>query len=121
MSYEFYKIMHILGLICLFAGIAIIATLVMLSMWSNKGARILGFVLHGLGLVLMLVGGFGMAARLQLFGSLPPWIHAKIGIWVLMALVVSLLKRKPKWVYPVLMTSIVLGTVAAWVAITKPF
>lgn len=121
MTYEFYKVMHIIGLMFLFSGIAVIATLTLTGQLKKGGAKALGFALHGLGLILVLVAGFGMLARLNLMSALPSWVHAKIGLWVLLALAVSLLKRKQSLVYPILILCLAIGGAAGWIAIFKPF
>src|SRR3982751_1537824 len=99
MSFEFYKVVHICGLLFLFTGLVSVLILAMTGQMQNKRAKVLAFATHGLGLFLMLLGGFGMAARMQLFQNLPGWLYAKIGIWVLLAVAVSLLKRKPQWAF----------------------
>ena len=84
--------------------------------------RKLAFITHGLGLLLILVSGFGMLARMGLVGGLPPWIHAKLTIWVLAGVAIAVAKRKSEklavWIYA---ATVLLGFTAAYIAIFKPF
>lgn len=121
MSYEFYKILHLVGLMCLFIGLAAVLILAFTGQLGNKRGKVIGFAMHGLGLFLILFSGFGMAAKLQLFANLPGWIYGKIGVWVLLALAVSLLKRKPQWAFFNLVLIVALGATAASLALLKPF
>jgi hypothetical protein len=121
MSYEFYKIIHLLGLMSLFFGFATILILAMTDQLRSARARMIGFLTHGLGLFLIIVSGFGMAARLGYFNNLPHWIYAKIGIWVVAGVIISLLRRKPGLAFFNLILVLALGTTAAWLAVTKPF
>lgn len=82
MSYMFYKFIHILGLTAVvFAlGGAILGTIVA----KEKPAvmrRTLA-ITHGLGIFLILLGGFGMLARLGITGDWPWWISVKLLIWL---------------------------------------
>jgi hypothetical protein len=77
---------------------------------------------HGFGLVLILVGGFGMLARLGLVsGGLPGWIWAKLAVWLVFGALVALPYRRPQLARPVFLTLPVLGLIAALLALTKPF
>lgn len=121
MSYSFYKILHMIGIMTLFVGLASILILAFVGQLKSSRAKMIGFATHGLGLFLMILSGFGMAAKLQMFAELPGWLYAKIGIWLLLGLAISLLKRKPQWAFGNLIVVIALGGTAAWLAITKPF
>ena len=77
---------------------------------------------HGLALLLILVGGFGMLARLGLAsGGLPGWIWAKVVIWSLFAALIVLPYRRPQFARSVFLMLPVLGVAAALLALTKPF
>ncbi|HZX60505.1 MAG TPA: hypothetical protein VFF51_02025, partial [Candidatus Methylomirabilis sp.] len=40
-------------------------------------------ITHGVGLLLVLLGGFGMLARIGIYWSWPGWVTGKIIIWLL--------------------------------------
>jgi hypothetical protein len=121
MSYEFYKIVHMLGLMCLFFGMGGLLVSVYAGVQIQGRAKKMSFMLHGIGLLLLLVGGFGMAAKMGLMGHLPGWVHAKLAIWVLLGGGITLAKRKGSIGWPVAILLLGLGLTAAILAVTKPF
>ena len=121
MPYEFYKVLHILGLMLLFFGFGGIVVAAYSKAELKKSARLMGMITHGVGLLLILVSGFGMAARLGLFAELPNWVKAKIGIWVLLGISISLAKRKGHIGWPVAIFLWGVGIMAAVIAVNKPF
>ncbi len=121
MSYEFYKILHVLGLILLFFGFGGLLLAAYSKMELKKPARVMGFITHGLGLLFLIVSGFGMAARLGLMTNLPAWIKAKVVLWALLGISISLVKRKGHIGWPIAILLWGLGTSAAIIAINKPF
>ena len=120
MSYETYKLIHMFGIMCLFTGFGIIATLAFTGQLASK-IRGMGFGLHGLGLLLMIFSGFGMAARLQIFQHLPGWLYGKVVIWLIMGGIIALFRRKPKFTAYNLALVLALGVGAGYLALFKPF
>jgi len=123
MSLLTYKVIHILGLLLTFIPLGALALHAMNGgdRESNRSRKWV-MVSHGVGLVLLLVSGFGMLARLQIGHGepWPAWVWIKIVIWVTAGGLVALVVRVPRlarlwWVVVPL-----LGTVAAWVALYKP-
>jgi hypothetical protein len=53
--------------------------------------------------------------------GLPGWLYGKLGIWVLMALGVSVAKRKAGMAGLISVLFAALVGVAAWLALFKPF
>ncbi len=79
-------------------------------------------ITHGVGLLLALVGGFGLLARLGVVhGGLPGWVLAKLGIWFVFAGMVGILIRKKSLAKPLWFMTILLGGLAAYLAGSKPF
>lgn len=117
-SYAVYKMVHYVGIFLLVFGLGGVL-ISHLAGFSLKGkAKFLGFLTHGLGMFLVLLGGFGMLARLGITSGLPGWIYAKLGIWLLLGLAISLAKRKPSYFLSVVI--ITLLSLAPYVAIYKP-
>ena len=116
--YVSYKLLHVVGLLLLFSGMGgQLLGSVSERDRAPKGATIL----HGVGLFAMLVGGFGMMARLGVQWPWPGWLIVKLGVWLAIgALPVvvrrQLLSRTLAW-----WVAAVLGALAAWLAINKPF
>lgn len=123
MSYQALKILHVTGLALTFMGLAGVLGYKMNGGGQSK-RRWLFFVAHGVGLVLLLVTGFALVARLQLTAathSLPGWVQAKLVLWLLAGGAVSLASRLSRYaeIIFVLFTALVIA--AAWLAIAKPF
>lgn len=121
MSYEFYKIVHVTGFVMVFLGLAGILALRMASASIPARPYKLFMITHGVGLLMALVAGFGLAARLGMFQNLPLWVWIKIGIWLALGGAISLAKRKGNLGMPILLLFIGLTVFAAWLAVTKPF
>jgi hypothetical protein len=121
--YVGYKLIHLFGVFLIvvsLGGAAIHA--------ANAGTRQTSLTRrlvsagHGIGLFLVLLGGFGMLARLELVSSgLPGWVWAKLGIWLLMGALMVLPYRRPQLARAVFLTVPTLGLIAALLALTKPF
>lgn len=116
MSYTTYKILHIVAVLFMFTSLGAIAVLA-----GRDGVRRTATIVHGIGLAVVLVAGFGLLARLGFFGDIPGWAWAKIVLWLALGAAVVPLRRR--WGSPAawLLVLPVLGGVAAWLAIAKPF
>jgi hypothetical protein len=118
MPLETYKVLHIVGLAALALGFG---GMLMAPAASDRQAPRFAVLLHGLGLLVLLVAGFGIMARLGFTSwPWPGWVLAKMGIWLLLGAMPMLLRRgivpRPLgWL-------LVLGLVAlaAWLALFKP-
>ena len=94
MSYELYKVLHVLGL-----------SLVVLSLGGilhhviNGGSKVSDtfrkgtMITHGIGLLLLLVAGFGLLAK-QGVHSIPGWVGAKFAIWLVLGAFVAIAYKK---------------------------
>ena len=120
-SYQFYKVLHMIGLMTLFFGFGGLLVANYAGIVLTKKARLMTMITHGVGLLLILVSGFGMAARLGYMAQLPPWVHAKLLVWVLLGAGIAVVKRKGKIGWPLAILLLGLGGTAAFVAINKPF
>ena len=123
-SHSLYNVVHIVGLAALIAALGGMALHgASGGTRATSGARRLAAALHGLGALLILVGGFGMLARLGVMhgAGFPGWIWLKLGIWVLLAIAAALPYRRPALARPLLVAVPVLAGIAAWAAIYKPF
>jgi len=79
-------------------------------------------ITHGIGLVLALVGGFGLLARIGVsHGAFPGWAIAKLTIWFVFAIMIGILIRKPTLAKPFWGLTIFLGGLAVYQAGYKPF
>ena len=118
MSYEFYKILHVFSAFVLFTSLGTLAATIR---HDSSRLRRLARVGHGIALALLFVAGFGLMARLGMFGSIPVWAWIKIGLWLVLALIVLPLRRQPRWVTALLISIPIIGGLAVWLAVQKPF
>ena len=121
LSYEVYKIVHILGLVGVFAALGGL-TLHALNGGSREDnpSRRLLVATHGVSLVLMLVAGMGMLARKGIMTDLPSWVWIKFLLWGVLGGLVSVVLRKPALAKPIWFLLPVLGAAGAWIALYKP-
>lgn len=122
MSVDFYKIMHIIGLAAIIASLggAAVNAINGGTRDTNK-ARALIAATHGIGLLLMLVGGFGMAAKLGFMSALPGWIHAKLTLWLIIGALLMVPLRAPQLSKGLWFVIPVLAGLGAWLGLAKPF
>jgi hypothetical protein len=123
MPYEAYKVLHVLGILFLFVALGGVA----LHAWNggtkqtNQGRRAVS-AMHGLGLFLILLAGFGMLARLGMVqGGLPGWVLAKLVLWLVIGGLFLMPYRRPGTAKPLFFLVPLLGALAAVLAIYKPF
>lgn len=122
-SYTVYKLVHLFGMFMVFSVLGGIALHAMNggTKHDNVGRKLVA-ALHGTALFLILLGGFGMLARLGIVqGGLPGWIYAKLALWVALPLVGMLPYRRPASAKWVLLGLPVVGLLAGILALTKPF
>jgi hypothetical protein len=121
-SYEIYKVIHLVGVLMVFLSLGGLITHVANGGTKNHSWRKPIAITHGIGLLVSLVGGFGLLARLGIVqGGLPAWVWIKLGIWAVFAALIGVLIRKPSVAKPVWPLMIVLGAIAAYIAGSKPF
>ncbi|MGH7470632.1 MAG: hypothetical protein ACRENP_22015 [Longimicrobiales bacterium] len=121
--YEIYKLIHYFGIIVVVIAIAITCFHVLSggTRADNPARKSIG-IWHGLAMVFILVGGFGMLARLGIVQSgLPGWVIAKLIVWLLLGMAIVLPYRKPALARPVLWALPFLAVLAAFLALYKPF
>lgn len=116
MSHTFYLVLHIVGLVLLTSSLG--GMLVHRQTGSGDRPRMLA-ILHGVGLFLLLLAGFGMLARLGIMWPWPGWVALKVVLFVVLGAFPAVSKRFDAgigwWI------AIILILLAAWTGITKPF
>lgn len=121
LSYTVYKALHLVGIMLTVAALAGMAVHA-----ANGGTRAesrtraLATALHGTGLLLVLVAGFGMLARLG--GSAASgWVLVKLAIWLTLGAAAMVPYRRPLLARAVFLAAPLLAALAGIVALTKPF
>ncbi len=96
MSYEFYRILHFTGLAAFFICVGALFQFPYLSEDKKIPLKKFWMKIHGAALLLIILGGFGMYARLALPPPIPHWIWGKLCIWLFFGGSLTLFIRKPK-------------------------
>jgi hypothetical protein len=116
MSHTFYLVLHIVGLVLLTSSLA--GMLMHRQTGTGERPRMLA-ILHGVGLFLLLLAGFGMLARLGIMWPWPGWVTFKVVLFLILGGFPAFSKKFNAgigwWV------AIFLILLAAWTGITKPF
>ena len=121
LSYSVYKLVHLLGILILVGGLGSLWALASgVSAEGRRTARRWVLVTHGTAMFLILLGGFGMLARLGITGSWPLWIWIKISVWVLLGVLPVVLRRPEKPRVVLFFVIPLLGILAAWAAVFHP-
>jgi hypothetical protein len=120
--YEAYKVLHLLSVMLLFLCFGGLALYVAGggTRTANPNRKLIA-ALHGTAAFLVLLGGFGLLARLGVMqGGFPLWVWLKLAVWLLLGLAVLLPYRRPALARPLFLLYPVLGGIAAWAAVYKP-
>ena len=120
MSHEFYRVLHILGILMLFGGLTSLWGVYVSGQVPKQGLRVGLAVIHGVGMTFLLLSGFAMAGQLGLMSAIPGWMWIKLGLWLALGGSMVLAKRKAHLGVSLVGLWIALGTVAAFLAIYKP-
>ncbi|MCA8965115.1 MAG: hypothetical protein H6838_08540 [Planctomycetes bacterium] len=115
MSPEFYRLLHVIGVLMLFLGLGGVLA------GTRDGGKTppLYLALHGIGLLVMLIAGIGYAHKSGI--GFPSWVIAKIGCWVLLAALPTLVKKGLLIRPAAIALVIAVGAAAVWLAQSKPF
>ncbi|MBK7596943.1 MAG: hypothetical protein IPJ11_17470 [Gemmatimonadetes bacterium] len=124
LSREFYNVVHLVGVVALMAALGGVA---LHAMNGGRGAdnhsRRFISILHGTGAFLILLGGFGMLARIGVShgANFPPWLWVKVMVWIFLAAAPFLPYQRPAMARWLMLGLPVAGGVAAVMAIYKPW
>ncbi len=122
-SYELYKVAHVVAAIVIFMSLAgTYFHAVNGGTRATNAARRVISTMHGLGLLVSVIAGFGLLTRLDLMrGGMPPWVFGKLAIWLIAGLLLTLPQRKPSLARPILVYGLpFLAAAAVWLAVYKP-
>jgi uncharacterized membrane protein SirB2 len=122
MSYVTYKLIHYFGIFLLIAVLG--AALGRRSATSEDDPlRKRWAALHGIALFVILLGGFGLMARIGIDHGepFPGWLWTKFGIWALLGGVLFLARRWQNRALSLLAVVPLLAVLAGYIAFRKPF
>jgi len=118
MSLLFYKVLHIIGILMLFLSIG---GAIIRAAANHENEKLEKFILtnHGTSLFIIIVAGFGMLAKLGMVFT--GWVVIKIVIWLLMGAIILPIKKAPEKQSVWWFMALLLGAIAAYMALYKPF
>lgn len=121
MPYEFYRLLHVGGVIVVLMAVSGLAVGRLLSGGGEfKWRRELG-ILHGIGLLVVFVAGFGLLARIGVSWPWQHWVFIKMIIWLWIGAVPALARQLPDKARILWWSALAAALVAAFLAGYKPF
>jgi hypothetical protein len=122
--FTLYRVAHVLGAVAVLAAVAAhcVHALNGGSRRQNAARRPLA-LMHGVGLALLLVAGFGMLAQMGLGdgAAFPGWLLLKLALWLALGAAAIAPYRRPSMARPLLLLLPVLGALAAYLGLARPF
>lgn len=120
-SYIGYKVIHLAGVFILLISLGgLIVNRAVSGNGENSWKKHLT-ILNGISLVLILIAGFGLLARLGVSWPWPGWIYAKVAIWLAFGAGTVLVKKFAGAGKALLWAFLILAMCAAYMAVGKPF
>jgi hypothetical protein len=122
MDYLSIKLCHLVGIMLLFLGLGgmLFASYAGFGP-AKKQLRRAAALCHGIGLFVILVSGIAMLSSLGLLHGDPPgWVKAKFFIFLLLGGSISLAARFSRFFWILIVTWVLLGTAATYLAFYKP-
>lgn len=119
MDANFYKVVHLVGWLMAYAAVGGWVILARTGDTAKPNRMLVG-ITHGVGMLLALVGGFGLMAKLGLM-AFPFFIIVKIVLWLVVGATPGVLRRMPNLATVWWFTVLALGLVAAVLGRYKPF
>lgn len=118
MEYTTYKVIHLIGVFMVLVSLGGLVA-VTASGSERHPMRKLVLATNGIGLLVSLVAGFGLLARLEI--GWPGWVFGKIVIWLILAAMSGLVRRRPESASLFWWGALLLAAAAANLAVYKPF
>ena len=121
MSYFTYKFLHLIGIFMVLFSLGSLIVSRAISLTEKPPWKRTLSAVNGIGLLVVLVAGFGLLARLGILWPWPGWVFLKLFIWVLLAFIASIVTRHPASGRILWWVSLFVAVVAAFLANFKPF
>lgn len=120
LSYQFYLVTHFIGIFLILVSLGGISLHVMNGGTRQFAMRKWAAIAHGIGLLLALVAGFGLLARLNIHTPWPAWVWVKLAVWLILGGIPALIYRQAKMAKVLWTLIIVFAALAAYMAVYKP-
>jgi uncharacterized membrane protein len=123
MSHSIYLILHLIGLAMTVqaVGMAIVSASRSAANGADSSAKRSIAMFHGIGLFLLILGGFGMLARLAIPFPFPGWVWVKLLVWLTFGASTVMIRKRPETSAMWMVLAVVLVAIAAIMGVTKPF
>jgi uncharacterized membrane protein SirB2 len=121
--YEGYKVLHVFGAFLALGALGGVCLETLSEGRTNiHQVRRLAAITHGFGLVLLLVAGFGLLARLGMSqaAAWPAWVWLKLVLWLVFGAAPFVIRKSRRRARLSWLLFPVLGAFAAALAIYKP-
>jgi uncharacterized membrane protein SirB2 len=121
-AYEVYKMVHLIGIFMILLSLGGVSAYAINGgdKANNTFRKGLG-ITHGIGLVLVLVAGFGLLARLNISWPWPGWVFVKLAVWLIFGVLSAVAYRMGNRGRSLWYIMILLGAIAIYAAVQKPF
>ncbi len=124
MSYEFYKLLHIVGVLLLVCSLGALAMQALFGR-DRKDVDVTAtrkrlLMWHGIAMLVVVVAGFGLMAKLKLMSTWPTWILIKLGVWFLLGGATVAIRRSPGLARAWVVLVPILAGVGVAVVVYKP-
>jgi len=118
MTVEIYRLIHLAGVLMVFLAFGGLIGRSLLGVDGVKLKKLAG-ITSGVGLILVLLGGFGLLAKLKY--GFPGWAIVKLVIWIAFGGLIAVANRKPALAKGLWWGVLVLGLIAVSMVLWKPF
>lgn len=124
MPYSMYKVIHLFGIFLVLVALdgASLHAIYGGATTPNPARKWIA-ITHGIGLLIVIVTGFGLLARLGIShpAGWPMWVWIKLGIWLVFGGMTVLVAKSPRYAKFFWFVTPLLAALAAYLAINKPF
>lgn len=115
MSPVFYHYLHLVGVLLLFTSVG---GMLAVAGGVTSAKKLVG-MLHGIGLVILLIAGFGFLAKAKM--PMTGWVWAKLGVWLALGVLPLIVRKRVVQPGVGVALGLILGAVAAYLGYFKPF
>lgn len=120
MSPQFYLILHLVGVIVLFYALGGLALHVVNGGTREFPKRRWMMIIHGIGMMLVFIPGFGLLAKLEITWPWPFWVWGKLVAWLCLGLITRVILKKTEWANILFFVVLALGAWAVLLVELKP-
>lgn len=120
MSHQFYLILHLIGVIVLFYALGGLSLHTVTGGTREFPQRRWAMVIHGVGMMLVLIPGFGLLAKLGIAWPWPFWVWGKLVAWLILGLITRVILKKTHWARVLFFVVLALGAWAILLVELKP-